>query len=254
MADRKRRIFTDDYSFPAYLEKIWLQSFSHLKQQTNVRYLEIGTYEGRSLLWVWDHILPQDSCHIDVVDCFGGEAYRKNFHFNVDELLKKNIISVIEGHSENHLKHLIKHSYDLIYVDGEHLYKNVWNDAVSAWPLLKSNGFMVFDDYVWKKYERSVSERPEKAIDDFLYKTKNCHKLIYKNLQVIVQKMAELPTDVALIHDHSPQIPKQKWLWPEFSRGFLQRMHYGKCRVHGSLFVKFKKHDHVAQLDRAAVS
>jgi predicted O-methyltransferase YrrM len=51
--------------------------------------------------------------------------------------------------------------FDLIYVDGSHLYDDVYNDLFKAWERLKPNGMMLVDDWEHKnniKAENDTSE------------------------------------------------------------------------------------------------
>ncbi len=218
--------FKNNYSFPLYIQKVWIEMFAHLKNQKNINYLEVGSDERRSLLWVWQNILPQDSCRIEAIDYFGDEDSKKRFLKNTKKLLENGILSLIIGDSQKKLKTCPKSNYDLIYIDGGHSYQNVWNDAVLSWPSLKVGGFLVFDDYLWMKYELPPDQRPGPAIDDFLVKSEGCHQLLFKNVQVFLQKKTELPSHILPIEETSEQIPRAGHLLPKPVSYFLKQLEY----------------------------
>ena len=58
-------------------------------------------------------------------------------------------VTIKEGRSGDVLRTLPLRHYDLIYVDGSHTARDVLQDAVLGWGLLKRGGLMIFDDYLW---------------------------------------------------------------------------------------------------------
>ena len=67
--------------------------------------------------------------------------------------------------------------FDLIYVDGSHHADDVLVDAIKAFEMLKVNGLMIFDDYFWDYYTRTI-DNPSGAINAFI-------RLKHKQLEVI---------------------------------------------------------------------
>jgi hypothetical protein len=82
-----------------------------------------------------------------------------------------------------------KKQFDFIYIDGSHLAKDVLTDACMAWPLLKSKGFMVFDDYLWKPQGFTLLQRPKVAIDAFVNMFEDELNIAYSGYQLIVRKV-----------------------------------------------------------------
>ena len=78
-------------------------------------------------------------------------------------------------------------SYDIIYIDASHLARDVLDDAMNSWWLLKKNGIMIFDDYEWALDKPDV-ERPQTAIDAFLNVFKDKIEILHKQYQVIIKK------------------------------------------------------------------
>ncbi len=64
-----------------------------------------------------------------------------------------------------------KQTYDLIYIDGSHLYKDVKNDLYKAWDCLESRGLLLLDDYT-HKYNVEQDYGVSLAVCEFLYDKK----------------------------------------------------------------------------------
>jgi predicted O-methyltransferase YrrM len=170
-------------------------------------FLEIGSFEGRSTVWMVENMMnPGD--WIDCVDTWGGgEEHGDEDMTLVEARFDLNIIMATDCASAQHrsrddswghtrfvgpgpdrenkrvykykatsteflgrkLAHWVdgKNIYDFIYIDGSHIAKDVLTDACMAWPLLKPKGIMVFDDYMWGN-ARDILHRPKWAIDAFV--------------------------------------------------------------------------------------
>jgi hypothetical protein len=71
--------------------------------------------------------------------------------------------------------------FDFVYVDGSHQAPDVMCDAVLGFRLLKIDGFMAFDDYLWAEklpYGQDPIRCPKPAIDA-------CTNLYCRKLQII---------------------------------------------------------------------
>ena len=142
----------------------------------NVKMLEIGSFQGRSTVWMLENILTHPSSTITCIDTFEGsiehlDAQRKDLW----EIFKHNIepfggkVVVHRGSSHDKVREMSnKPTFDIIYVDGDHTAPSVLQDAVLAFPLLKPGGVMVFDDYLWTGMP-DVLDRPKVAIDAFVH-------------------------------------------------------------------------------------
>lgn len=78
--------------------------------------------------------------------------------------------------------------FELIYVDGDHRARNVYNDAALSWPLLVTGGIIIFDDYQWDQ-ERPSEDRPQLGIDSFLEAMKGHYRDVHRGYQIIVEKL-----------------------------------------------------------------
>lgn len=138
--------------------------------------LEIGSYEGRSTCWLLEHM------NLDRIVCVdtwkGGEDHvgidmqgvRERFHDNTKDAINAGIVIPKVGKSADVLRTMTECEFDFIYIDGGHTAKDVLQDAVLAWPLLRQGGAMAFDDYNWVEKPRKESNplnNPRLAIDAF---------------------------------------------------------------------------------------
>ena len=78
--------------------------------------------------------------------------------------------------------------FDYIFIDAAHDAKNVLNDAILSWQILKPCGVIIFDDYEWDKIKQEFY-RPKIAIDSFISVFKPELKILFKRYQVGVEKL-----------------------------------------------------------------
>ena len=187
---------------------VWQQLIPMLPSEAGDRaFLEIGSFEGRSAVWLIENIMVSGDW-IDCVDTWeGGEEHGDEDMPAVEARFDHNIAKALGGcdtkerprhtryaslaDTEDERKRVYKYKttstdmlaqklsfqlhgfkpeaipiYDFVYIDGSHIAKDVLTDACMAWPLLKPNGIMVFDDYMWGN-PRDILHRPKPAIDAF---------------------------------------------------------------------------------------
>ena len=170
---------------------IWLSKFVG---QPNLNFMEIGSYEGRSCLWLLENVLTDPSSKITCLDWFWDQAYHQkngksledSFHENLHGYLDR--ISVYCGRSFDSLLKLQNKQiiYDFIYIDGSHEQIDVLNDMMLSFQLLKVGGLMVMDDYHYKT--QGMKEDPSIAIDAFLNVYNKKIKVIYLGCQVAIER------------------------------------------------------------------
>jgi precorrin-6B methylase 2 len=188
-------IFTVDWF--SYNIPIWTHYLNELKDKPNLHFLEIGSYEGRSTVWLLENILTSNTSTITCIDTFEGSIEHilhfqndiKNlfdiFSHNISKF--KNKVNIIKDKSQDALKK-INEKYDFIYVDGDHKASSVIEDAILSFPLLKKGGIMIFDDYLWFEMKKFI-DNPKVAIDAFLEIYADKIIILYKNHQVIIEKL-----------------------------------------------------------------
>jgi len=195
-----------DYQFTQdwfnWAPAVWEQLIPHLPGRQS--FLEIGSFEGRSTVWIVENMM-EDGAYIDCIDTWeGGEEHDDEdmdaallrFRANVKLLEAKHPDRRVCAHHETsqwalsqfNAKMYGKTIYDFIYIDGSHIAKDVLTDACMAWPLLKPKGFMVFDDYLWTPNARDILHRPKAAIDAFTNLFAEEAEIIHVGYQLIVRK------------------------------------------------------------------
>lgn len=160
--------------------------------------LEIGSFEGMSAAWFCDNVFLNEKSRITCIDPFSGSVeHDNNQKENLYERFKKNVIdnfpdkvTVMKKMSNEALLELgmENNRYDIIYIDGDHNAKAVYQDAVLAWPLLKRDGLLIFDDYLWE-YGTEM-ERPKPGIDAFLkIIPTESYEILHKGYQIFIKKI-----------------------------------------------------------------
>lgn len=190
------------YSVDWFSENIsnWIKLLSEFKNKPNLRFLEIGSYEGRATRWLLDNILTDTTARIFCIDTWVGSMEHKENGVDLDEV-KINFLHNIMPHKkkvtyfENTSQEVIRkhpeifrtHSFDFIYIDGSHTACDVLEDAILSFRILKRDGLMIFDDYQWNAYE-DPKLNPKLAIDAWLACFENQYDILMHSYQVCVKK------------------------------------------------------------------
>jgi hypothetical protein len=183
---------------------IWFNNVKHNfdRYVTNfkdkdVTFLEIGCYEGAATTYCLCNILTHENSKIHVIDTFNGsmehskeESYNlfNRFNNNINLSNSSHKVIVHKGYSHDILK-ILNTNFDFIYIDASHTSYDVLADAILAFPLLKINGILIFDDYEWIKYNDETLN-PKLGINSFLLCYKNFIEVLEINYQVIIKKIS----------------------------------------------------------------
>jgi predicted O-methyltransferase YrrM len=168
------------------------------------KFLEIGSFEGRSTVWIMENMMT-DGDHLICVDTWeGGEEHSAEDLGSVEARFEHNMKVAQGKHPERNFETIKDFSYgalaslagssydfDFIYIDGSHIAKDVLTDACMAWPLLKPKGLMVFDDYLWSPSPRDILHRPKIAIDAFVNIFAEEVEVVHVGYQLVVRKKGE---------------------------------------------------------------
>jgi predicted O-methyltransferase YrrM len=112
------------------------------------KYLEIGSFEGASLHYLFNNCNDFTASVIDPFDNFNGTHDQLGvFKKNLEGYLHR--IDITKGYSHLELHKFQDDTFDVIYIDGDHTSKAALTDALLSFRLLKVGGYLIFDDYVW---------------------------------------------------------------------------------------------------------
>lgn len=184
---------------------VWEQLIPMLPGKPGHRqFLEIGSFEGRSMVWIVENMMVEGD-ELRCIDTWeGGEEHgaedmgsiEQRFEHNRQLLMNRfpdRLVYAYKGSSTAELAHWLVEdpkdhpTFDFIYIDGSHIAKDVLTDACMAWPLLKPKGIMVFDDYMWGN-PRDILHRPKPAIDAFTNIFAEEVDIVHVGYQLVVRK------------------------------------------------------------------
>lgn len=166
--------------------------------------LEVGSYEGRSTLFMLDHC-PR--ARIVCIDPFlnDGTSYNES---GLDTQCKRiflhntaayrDRITLMQEKSSEALPKLLASGrrFDLIYIDGSHMSDSVFADSMISARLLTPGGVVLFDDYGHfpHAYPDLVYLSPPVAINLFFRHMYHDHfKVVYKAYSIGFQLIKPLP-------------------------------------------------------------
>jgi Methyltransferase domain len=181
---KKQYQFSEDWF--TYNIPVWQWMFERLKGKENLRYLEIGVFEGRSAIWMLENVLTHPTARLTAVDIFFGHLEKK-FRENLEKSGFQSKVNILKGTSQERLRQLPVDFFDIIYIDGSHRAKHVFLDAALSWDLLKYGGLLIFDDYELE-LKAPADLRPKVPIDTFMLAFGEELELVHKGYQVAVRK------------------------------------------------------------------
>lgn len=200
---------SDDYEFTTdwfhWSPPVWEQLLPLLPDRK--RFLEVGAFEGRSTIWTVENMIVNGG-EIHCIDTWEGseehdaatmDGSEKRFNKNIKKLNKvypKRKVHKYKSKSNEALgllnsdKDMIG-SFDFVFIDGSHQAPDVMSDALMSWNLLKVDGLIVFDDYIWGAGEYNILHRPKFAIDIFTTLMDERVKVVAMGTQFVIQKMKD---------------------------------------------------------------
>lgn len=150
----------ESYEGPLYkCASNWWFPHVALRKTEPLRYLEIGVFYGNHLFEV-AALLPTAELHgVDPWLDYDEYSEYKNtqsvifngFQSNLSKCPDNGRIQVHRGFSDEVVPQFANEYFDVVYVDGNHATEYVYRDGCMAFQKLKSEGYIVFDDYDWKE-------------------------------------------------------------------------------------------------------
>jgi predicted O-methyltransferase YrrM len=172
---------------------VWEKVLSPYKGKADLRYLEIGLFEGRSAIWMLENILTHPTARLTGIDVFDG-PYKGRYFANIERSGSSGKVTTITGYSQLELRGVPLKHFDIIYIDGSHSKDDVMEDAVLCWRLLREGGLLIFDDYRWAGCFASgtsdaPTDFPKAAIDRFVQCFDSQLRVIHNAYQLILKKV-----------------------------------------------------------------
>lgn len=180
------KISSEFFSVNAFNFFKYLSSF-----QDNFKYLEIGSFEGGSAIYVSNKFKNSEITCVDnwtkTEDGYSNLDFNdveKNFDYNTKYC--KNVYK-IKKKSDDFFQYNTL-TFDIIYVDGYHKANQVFKDCTNSWKVLNTNGILICDDYIWDHYSE-LKNNPCFAINKFLQTVDNYKVLQISNSQIFIKKI-----------------------------------------------------------------
>ena len=90
--------------------------------------------------------------------------------------------------SKKFFENINNQKFDLIYIDGSHYAKDVYEDAINSFKILNKGGFLIFDDFLWDFYSE-INDNPIGGIKLFIKMFFFKIRIVSINYQIIIQKL-----------------------------------------------------------------
>jgi|TARA_R100001129_G_scaffold169299_1_gene137948 predicted O-methyltransferase YrrM len=190
--------FTQDWFSEKNPEKVVLQFEEFLSEFKGkpCMFLEIGSFEGMSTIWMLENILTEERSQIFCIDVWAEwtEDAFVRFVSNINKTGFRDKVRIVKGDSSEELRIFPNNYFDFIYVDGNHDEKAVIKDAIGSFRVLKKGGIIAFDDYLLGiRYPNSYGSKAmngsaKKAIDYFIETFKDELDVIHNDYQLWIRK------------------------------------------------------------------
>ena len=182
----RKPFFTCDWAAP--IRATWPKLVFPLLPPEPLNWLELGSFEGRSALWLVDNLLYHPFSKIHCVDKWdrrtppdpnAGYDYEGVFDENtrdIEQIIKR------KGSSSDVLPTFSPRQFNGCYIDSSHEYEDVLRDARMALPLMKPGGVIIFNSY-----ECLVNDGVRLAVQKLFHEWKHSAKIVNIDYQVIFQ-------------------------------------------------------------------
>ena len=160
-------------------------------------FLEIGSFEGMSAIWMLENILTNEDSRLFCIDVWAdwtGDAFVR-FAQNINKTGHRDKVDIIKGDSSKYLIIFPDEHFDFIYIDGSHDERAVIEDGILSFRILKKGGIIAFDDYLLgirypdTEGSKAMKGSCKKAIDYFLNIFKDELEVIYNDYQLWIRKI-----------------------------------------------------------------
>jgi len=196
-------VYTQTQDWFSFNIDTWRTLFP-LVQSGNPRILEIGTWEGRSAVFLLTELCTKGGSiicidHFDLMKTTAGrERYAKVTH---NLALTAKPFRIIDEFSFPALMTLLGEEitaastgFDWIYVDGSHEADDTFLDGELVWRLAKKGAIVIFDDYLWNQEPDDSIHHPKRGIDAFMTLHAGEFQLLSSptQYQIVLQKTSDM--------------------------------------------------------------
>lgn len=176
-------------NFPNWFKSVETY-FRHVPNEP-LRALQIGTYTGDATAWLLANRKVEMLYDVDTWEGSNEEAHdpldfssvEKYYDFRFTD--NKNITKCKMTSDEFFNK--TTHTFNFIYIDGDHTALQTALDGLNAFKVLESGGVMAFDDYQWYYGGKKFLE-PKRGVDAFLSICEGEYTVIEIGYQVWIKK------------------------------------------------------------------
>lgn len=176
---------------------LWVELLAPLKALDRpADLLEVGSWEGRSSLFLMSFLPGAALTAVDTWE--GGTEHQQRAdlatlgqRFDANLAAFRQRLTKRKGLSSVVLSALAaerRECFDFIFIDGSHFADDVMVDAMLAWQLLRADGVLVFDDYLWRYAPYGWKRNPGAAINLFLRLIGRDGTLLHVGQQLAVRK------------------------------------------------------------------
>jgi predicted O-methyltransferase YrrM len=171
----EERIFFTDHI------DLWESVLGDLKNKPN-KTLEIGALYGGCSVYILEELCKEEGSHHFIMDINKNNFITDNLRPYEDK------VTYLVGESSDSFKFFVqKNTFDLIYIDGNHMSKYVLEDAVNSFHVLKDNGYMIFDDF-GGGWEQEKHMQVKTAVESFIHSYEKYVEVIHQGYQFIIRK------------------------------------------------------------------
>lgn len=178
-----------------FLNNFKLFSFFLPKNEKEIfNYLEIGSFEGMSALFVANKYKDSNIVCVDTWSMSLNKSQILDFDFQeIEKNFDKNLIGLnllkIKDTSRNAYSKILKfkYNYDYIYIDGSHDGEDIYFDATQSFKILKKGGIMIFDDI--STIDRNLNLQAFQAFEKFYKENKKNIRVLYLKRLAVIKKV-----------------------------------------------------------------
>jgi hypothetical protein len=186
----------------------WRAALADLAGAPEVHGLEVGSFEGRSCTWFFDHVLTHPGSTMTCIDTFDAADQGARVEAGIDHVIDKGTIEArfdanlaaaghgarvrkLPGRSQDRLRTLPASSFHFSYIDGSHVTAHVLEDVILTWRLLRPGGVLIVDDYGYRANRSTGADvAPDIALDAFMTCFAGQWREVHRGYQLILRKQA----------------------------------------------------------------